>query len=377
MLIAALSAWWQLLFLFAFEPMRLGLQGRPAGQLETRLLGLDFYGFTVKETGTWLPQVVYVLLCAVLTYTVLRAAPGARPRLGTVLVLLGATLTAAGAADLLSVTLDLQSRPAVGDYPERIGGEPLSRAVGAAGQFALWAFWQPLLAWSLVWRFRAHRVLRVLGPLEDGVARPPLLRTARERRDAPAAGLIPVVLLSVAGGRLLRHGDVRSSEQTSLTFDPDLLFPYRPPEWLNEWSGVLYPALRLRPLGAETTGGLLATLGICLVLLTVLALALRPPLLGRGARRPAGVFLHGWYVTTLAASVAAWTEAALLRGAASRGGETDFAHAFEAALGDAARFGAMWGWATGAAFLGTVLVLRRRAAGTQQAVNAEESSDAG
>ncbi|CAM5428722.1 hypothetical protein SCALM49S_03112 [Streptomyces californicus] len=96
------------------------------------------------------------------------------------------------------------------------------------------------------------------------------------------AGLIPAVLLAVAGGQALRHVRVRhlyqgapGSSDAAITFDPDLWVPYTPPPLVSEWSGVLYPALHVPPLRTEMVEGWAVTLVVCAVFLTALALALR------------------------------------------------------------------------------------------------------
>ncbi|MDQ0986736.1 hypothetical protein [Streptomyces sp. V2I9] len=211
--------------------------------------------------------------------------------------------------------------------------------------------------------------------------------SARERRHIVCAGLIPAVLLAVAGGPVLRHIRVRhlsqgapGSPDASVTFDPDLWDSYTPPQLVEEWSGVLYPALRLRPLRTELDVGWSVTLVVCLVFLGALALALRAVatrsagLLRRApaeaGRAPAsggpaaylGIVMKGWYATLLAAAVAAFVEGRLLRWFAPRreSGPAATDH-LGVALGDAVRFGAAWGWATGLACLAVVLVMMRRA----------------
>ena len=199
----------------------------------------------------------------------------------------------------------------------------------------------------------------------------PALATARARRDVVFVGLIPVVLLAIAGGAVLRHASVRTREQTpSLTFDPELWLPYRPPELIGEWSGLLYPALRLRPLATEESPGWLATLAVCLVLLAVLAVALHIVVRRASDGHPMRFFMRCWYATLLASVAAAFVESVLLRWYAPREEATnvEFAPSFDAALSEAVRFGTAWGWVTGAVCLGAVLVASRRRIRTEPSV---------
>jgi lysylphosphatidylglycerol synthetase-like protein (DUF2156 family) len=128
---------------------------------------------------------------------------------------------------------------------------------------------------------------------------------------------------------------------------------------IDDGSGTLYPALRMRPLRTENTGGWLATLAICLVFLLVLAVALRAVAAEAAGMHPLRVVMTCWSATLVAAMAAAVVESTLLQGheAAPRLGEEV---AFDAASADAVRFGTLWGWATGAAFLVAVQVMRRR-----------------
>lgn len=200
----------------------------------------------------------------------------------------------------------------------------------------------------------------------------PALPTARERRDAVTAALIPLVLLSIAGGQVLRHMNVRELQQPSVTFDPELWLPYRPPPLIDEWSGVLYPALRMRPLTSENTGGWLATVAVFAVLLAVLALVLRAVARRASRQRRSSTFMECWYATLLAAVAAALVEGVLLQDAAPHDRSADTAGAIGSTLAEAVRFGTVWGWATGAAFLGAVLLLSRRGHSAQPGPNLEE-----
>jgi hypothetical protein len=141
--------------------------------------------------------------------------------------------------------------------------------------------------------------------------------------------------------------------------------PYSPPALADGWSGVLYPALRLRPVDTERTAGWIATLAVCVVFLVASAVALRhvaghvtaaqgrPAALGR-------LFMKGWYATLLAAVAAAVVDGWTLQWFAPRRGED--VSTLWVAVGDAVRFGTAWGWATGLACLGAVLLMRRRGA---------------
>ncbi|MGI5470660.1 hypothetical protein [Streptomyces sp. CA-132043] len=386
-LLAGSSAAAQAGFLFGFVPVcrrvlavqDLCLTG------QARLLGLDAVGFVVRDpdhVGGWLPQLLFVVVCAVLTYAVLRTAPGLRPRWGTCLALLGAVLLAAGVADLIGPVL----HPLEWTYlPTSHDQLVLARQAGGSGvaaQFALSFVWMPILTWAELWILRrwapVRELLRVTGGTEDEEPVTPVPGTRRERWEAVFAALIPAVLLAVAGGPVLRHVNVRRLEQEpALTFDPELWLPYRPPELADDWSGILYPALRLRPLPTETTTGWLATLLICLVLLVVLTAALRAVVRRADARRPLRLFMRCWYATLLAAFAAAVVEGAVVGGKdedgalpwwlAPRQESTETITSFDLAIGDAVRFGTAWGWATGAACLVAVLVMRRRGHGTEPA----------
>ncbi|MFJ1647828.1 hypothetical protein [Streptomyces sp. NPDC088258] len=351
--------------------------GRPVGGY-LRLFGLDFDGFMVKDYGRldgWVPQLVFVVLNAVLAYAAFRSAPGVRPRVRTVLGLVGAMLLAAGVAELLGAALDPEWQGATLGDNEWLGRAVRHRTASAAAQFALCTAVVPLILWGTVWLLRNWSPFRaVVGTADaadapgDGDERerqsPPAAAAPYRRRNVVIAGLIPVVLLAVAGGLLLRHEAVRGWDPSSTTFDPELLRVYRPPGWVEEWSGVLYPALRMRPLRTETTAGWAATLGVCLVMLAVLAWALRAParraLAAQGAnRRPLHLFMGCWYATVLAAVAAAFVEGGLLDRWAPRRTGTEVVRPFAAAVGDAVRFGTAWGWATGAAVVVAVLLTTR------------------
>ncbi|MGP3984199.1 hypothetical protein [Streptomyces sp. KR80] len=363
----------QATLLFAFHPLSLRVFGDDAGRLpeDIRVLGLSVNGFVVTDTdhlGGWLPQLVFLVLSAVLTYAVLRAAPGVRPRICTVLELIGAMLLAAGLAELLDRAMDTALRRADQTYIEWFIGDQLQQTQVASAQFALLTAWPLVITWTTVWRLRRWPPFQPLMGSTDtadgcgATAEPaPVLPTARERRDAVAAGLTVVVLLAVAGGPVLRHSNTQHLEQSSsLTFDPDLVSPYYPPDLIQEWSGVLYPALRMRPLRTEHVSGWLATLAICLVLLAVLAAALRAVAARAAGKHPLRVVMECWSATLLAATAAALVESTLLQGRGIAPRREDVKVAFDAASADAVRFGTVWGWATGAAFMGAVLVLTRR-----------------
>ncbi|MGW0643973.1 hypothetical protein [Streptomyces badius] len=389
MVLAAYGVWSQATVLFFLDSMKRHVSElvEPEATVgEVRLLGLSLEGFAVRDLDQvrgWLPQVVFLLLSGLLAYGVLRGSAGLRPRVRTVLALTGASLLAAGVATLIGPLLDPDAVTAVPAYGDWVVRAQLGEVPGAAAQFVLLMVWPPVILWLLVWRYRDWQPLRThLGTAEDvkssGYGEEPGSSpvSSRVRRHLLSAGLIPAVLLAVAGGPVLRHTRVRhlsqgapGSPDASVTFDPDLWENYRPPATVEEWSGVLYPALRLRPLRTELVGGWAATLVVCAVFLLVLAVALRSL-----ARRAAGVrrwrpaaladlALKGWYATVLAAVAAALVDGRLTRWFAPRGGSGAAAEGLGVALGDAVRFGAACGWATGLALLGaTVLMTRRRAA---------------
>ncbi|MFI7323568.1 hypothetical protein ACIBQ3_02560 [Streptomyces rubiginosohelvolus] len=404
MLLAVYGAWSQATVLFFLDPMKRQVSDlvEPEATVgEVQLLGLSLEGFAVRDLHQvqgWLPQVVFLLLSGLLSYGVLRASAGIRPTLRTVLALGGASLLAAGVATLTGPVLDPDAVTAMPPYDDWVLRAQLGEVPGAAAQFALLTLWLPVVLWLLVWRYREWQPLRMhLRTAEDaesdgsiegnegnegngsrgGREKPGPVApvSSRARRRLLSAGLIPAVLLAVAGGPVLRHIRVRhlsqgapGSPDASVTFDPDLWEPYRPPATVEEWSGVLYPALRLRPLRTELVGGWIATLVVCAVFLLVLAVALRA-LARRAAEvrrwHPAALAdlaMKGWYATVLAAVVAAVVDGRLMRWFAPRGESGPATEHLGVALGDAVRFGAAWGWATGLAFLGVVLLMTRRAA---------------
>ncbi|MFE5961689.1 hypothetical protein ACFYZ6_09115 [Streptomyces rubiginosohelvolus] len=416
MVLAAYGVWSQATVLFFLDPMKRQVSElvEPEATVgEVRLLGLSLEGFAVRDlhhVQGWLPQVVFLLLSGLLSYGVLRASAGIRPRLRTVLALGGASLLAAGVAMLTGPVLDPDAVTAMPSYRAWTVRAQMGEVPGAAAQFALLTLWLPVLLWFLVWRYREWQPLRTyLRTAEDtesdgsiegnegnegngsrgGREKPGPVSPAssRARRRLLSAGLIPAVLLAVAGGPVLRHIRVRylsqgapGSPDASVTFDPDLWEPYRPPATVEEWSGVLYPALRLRPLRTELVGGWIATLVVCAVFLLVLAVALRA-LARRAAEvrrwRPAALAdlaMKGWYATVLAAVVAAVVDGRLMRWFAPRGESGPATEHLGVALGDAVRFGAALGWATGLAFLGVVLLMTRRAA-VSVAPRADEYED--
>ncbi|MFF8792001.1 hypothetical protein [Streptomyces globisporus] len=409
MVLAAYGVWSQATVLFFLDPMKRQVSDlvEPEATVgEVQLLGLSLEGFAVRDLHQvqgWLPQVVFLLLSGLLTYGVLRASGAMRPRLGTVLALGGAALLAAGVATLTGPALDPDAVTVMPPYDDWVLRARAGEVPGAAAQFALLTLWLPVVLWLLVWRYRDWQPLRTYlrtaegaesdGSNEDngsreGRAKPgPSPVSSRARRRLLSAGLIPAVLLAVAGGPVLRHTRVRhlsqgapGSPDASVTFDPDLWENYRPPATVEEWSGVLYPALRLRPLRTELLGGWIATLVVCAVLLLVLAVALRS-LARRAAEvrrwRPAALAdlaMKGWYATVLAAVVAAVVDGRLMRWFAPRGESGPAAEHLGVALGDAVRFGAAWGWATGLALLGAVLLMARRTA-VSVAPRADEYED--
>lgn len=388
MVLAAYGVWFQTTLLVFLEPAKEALAtaagpGMTVG--DVRVLGLSLDGFAMRDlhhVEGWLPQLGFVVLSGLLSYGVLRGSPGLRPRFGAVLALVGAALLAAGAATLLGAALDPEPRPTVlPTYGQWLVDAAVGEApAAAAAQFGLCTVWLPVVVWFLVWRYRRWQPLRrylktdedaeSAGSAQDAASHekpgPPPLITARGRRHLVCAGLIPAVLLAVAGGPVLRHRRVGILTQgASVTFDPDLWDSYHPPAGVDEWSGVLYPALRLRPLRTELTGGWIAALVVCAVFLLALAVALRSL-----ARRAAEVgrwspaarvdlVMKGWYATLLAAVVAAFVDGRLLRWLAE-GTSATSADRLEVALGDAVRFGTAWGWTTGLACLGVILLMKRR-----------------
>ncbi|MEW2213203.1 hypothetical protein AB0895_12225 [Streptomyces globisporus] len=409
MVLAAYGVWSQATVLFFLDPMKRQVSDlvEPEATVgEVQLLGLSLEGFAVHDLHQvqgWLPQVVFLLLSGLLTYGVLRASGAMRPRLGTVLALGGAALLAAGVATLTGPALDPDAVTVMPPYDDWVLRARTGEVPGEAAQFALLTLWLPVVLWLLVWRYRDWQPLRTYlrtaegaesdGSNEDNGSREsrakpgPSPVSSRARRRLLSAGLIPAVLLAVAGGPVLRHTRVRhlsqgapGSPDASVTFDPDLWENYRPPATVEEWSGVLYPALRLRPLRTELLGGWIATLVVCAVLLLVLAVALRS-LARRAAEvrrwRPAALAdlaMKGWYATVLAAVVAAVVDGRLMRWFAPRGESGPAAEHLGVALGDAVRFGAAWGWATGLALLGAVLLMARRTA-VSVAPRADEYED--
>lgn len=333
-----------------------------------RLAGMGLGGFETWDTGHpagWLPQALFLALSAVLGYAALRAAPDLRPRLRTVLGLTTAVLLAAGAADLLRVALKpSESWSSAGPF-EKFGFD-LARVPAAPLAFALLTCWLAVPSYLLVWLMSRHRAVReALAYLGQEVADAPRVPAVswRDRRDAVGAGLLPVLLLALAGGRLLLHGKVRRMDHTSVTFDPDLWRPYFPPAWIEQLGGVLYPALRLRPLRTEATDGWLGTLGLCAVLLVLLTLGLGLVAARSDRLAPFQLVLACWGVTVLAAlgtaTVEAWHFGDLAPPVWS-----DEVPRFVIAGSRALRFGTVWGWAPGLALAGMTTVLRRRRYGT-------------
>ncbi|MGW8887768.1 hypothetical protein [Streptomyces sp. NPDC055749] len=393
MALAAYGAWSQAIVLLLFDPMKQWVTGAlaPGADIQdVRVLGLSLDGFAVRDlhhVQGWLPQLVFVLSSGVLTYGVFRGAGRLKPQLRTVVALTAASLLAAGVAMLIGPALDPQARSALPTYDEWFMEARLGAVAAAAAQFALCTSWLTVAVWLLVWRYRQWQPLQqYLGTSGDTEAEVPLLVAARERRDLVCAGLIPMVVLAVAGGPVLRHIRVRQLEQTaSGTFDPELWTSYRPPALVDEWSGILYPALRLRPVSTERISGWLATLAICAVFLVVLAVVLRS-MAGHAPqvlllRRPVAlmrVVMKGWYATLLAAVAAAVVDGWLLQWFAPRWAATATSQHLAVALGDAVRFATAWGWATGLAFLGAVLLMRRRGADVAPGadVSEERLSDA-
>ncbi|MBK3605528.1 hypothetical protein JHN62_28985, partial [Streptomyces sp. MBT54] len=273
MVLAAYGVWSQATVLFFLDPMKRQVSDlvEPEATVgEVQLLGLSLEGFAVRDLHQvqgWLPQVVFLLLSGLLTYGALRASAGTRPRLGTVLALGGAALLAAGVATLTGPALDPDAVTAMPTYRAWTVRAQLGEVPGAAAQFALLTLWLPVVLWLLVWRYRDWQPLRTYlrtaedaeseesdGSNEDTGSRaghekpgPVSPVSSRARRRLLSAGLIPAVLLAVAGGPVLRHIRVRhlsqgapGSPDASVTFDPDLWENYRPPATVEEWSGVLY-----------------------------------------------------------------------------------------------------------------------------------------
>ncbi|MEU5167060.1 hypothetical protein [Streptomyces mutomycini] len=371
MALAAYGAWSQAILLFLFDPMKRWVTGSlvtGASIGDVRVLGLSLDGFAVRgldHAEGWLPQLVFIVSSGFLTYGVFRGAPRLKPQLRTVLALATAVLLAAGVATLVRPALEPGAGPAVPTYDEWLGRAQLGAEPAAAAQFALCTVWLPVVLWFLVWRWRHWPPVRAFFGLPEGAGASdelpvPLLAAARERRDLVYAALVPLVLLAVAGGPFLRHTNVRpSSVPTSITFDPDRLAPYSPPALVDEWSGLLYPALRLRPLDTERAAGWIATLAVCVVLLVATAVALHS--VARHATVMRGrLFMQGWYATLLAAVAAAVVDGWLLQWFAPRRAEP--VSPLWVAVGDAVRFGTAWGWATGLACLGAVLLVKRRGA---------------
>lgn len=385
MLLAGGCALSQAVFLFGYHPLQrrlLGVEVPAVPEREIRLLGLDVGSFLVKDlghAGGWVPQLVFLLLAALVTYLALRNTKGLKPRAGTILVMVGALLLAAGGAELVFKAMDMDGRPRGMTYTDWLLGIQLNNPSAAPAQFALVAVWLPVITWTEVWLLRRWPPVRqLMGTTAPEEAEEParMLSTMRLRRDVVVTGLIPVVMLAIAGGPVLRHSNVRTLTRPSITFDPELRFPYRPPALVEDWSGVLYPALRMRPLATENTGGWLATLAACLVLLAVLAAGLRAVSRRASRERPLRAFMECWYATLLAVTAAALVENTLLREWIPRSGPDDFAHAFGASVAEAVRFGTVWGWATGVAFLGAARMLTRRRSRSQPSADERSLSHA-
>ncbi|MFD8477275.1 hypothetical protein ACFV2E_35340 [Streptomyces globisporus] len=235
MVLAAYGVWSQATVLFFLDPMKRQVSDlvEPEATVgEVQLLGLSLEGFAVRDLHQvqgWLPQVVFLLLSGLLTYGVLRASGAMRPRLGTVLALGGAALLAAGVATLTGPALDPDAVTVMPPYDDWVLRARTGEVPGAAAQFALLTLWLPVVLWLLVWRYRDWQPLRTYlrtaegaesdGSNEDngsreGRAKPgPSPVSSRARRRLLSAGLIPAVLLAVAGGPVLRHTRVRHLSQ--------------------------------------------------------------------------------------------------------------------------------------------------------------------
>jgi hypothetical protein len=385
LLTALISASGQSLYLGAYAPMCRLVKGTdlPPVPDDVRFLGIDLDGFVVRDTvhlAGWLPQALFVTLASVLTYAVLCAAPP-RPRRRVLGSLLGVLLLTAGLVDTLCLLTGLRPPPVPPYQPEWVGDAYVDGAAGLAAQFALCIAWLPLLAVAEVWLLQRWPVFHPLvGAPQPAAPRTAAPAPARRRRDVVAAGLIPVVLLALVGGRVLRHAHVGQLDQhASVTFDPDLWTSYRPSETVREWSGVLYPALRLRPLPTEQQAGWLGTLLLCCVFVAVLAAALYV-LAGRaGTGRPWRTVLNCWFATLFAALAAAFVESGLLQhqDRAPRPRLEDGVGSLTVTVGDAVRFGTCWGWAVGVAFLLALWAASRRAAPAERFTEEEGLSHAG
>ncbi|NEE40273.1 hypothetical protein G3M53_84660, partial [Streptomyces sp. SID7982] len=140
---------------------------------------LSLEGFAVRDLHQvqgWLPQAVFLLLSGLLSYGVLRASAGIRPRLRTVLALGGASLLAAGVATLTGPVLDPDAVTAMPPYDDWVLRAQLGEVPGAAAQFALLTLWLPVVLWLLVWRYRKWQPLRTY------------LRTAEDAASAKSHG---------------------------------------------------------------------------------------------------------------------------------------------------------------------------------------------
>ncbi|RMI27731.1 hypothetical protein EBN88_28940, partial [Streptomyces triticirhizae] len=180
----------------------------------------------------------------------------------------------------------------------------------------------------------------------------------RERRDAALVAVGPMLLLALAGGRVLGHGAVEPFASDGPFVDP-AFYDRSPPSFAERWSGALYPALRLRPLDRERPAAWLATLTVALVFLVLLGwlvyrLRWRPRPAGAGA-----VVALGWAATTVAAAVASVVDHLWLT--ALDGGSPP-----GTTLLEAVRFALLWGWLPGAA----LLAWERHRAGGSVAVSA-------
>ncbi|WP_328540374.1 hypothetical protein [Streptomyces sp. NBC_00344] len=321
-------------------------------------------GFVVADTGHaagYLPQLVFVVVSTVLVHRVLCGAAGSGPRPGFVLLLIGAALLSAGSAELVLQALTMDAQPPGMGWFHWYIQYTLPRPAPAPTAYALWCGWEPPVLLGVAVRLARDsepiRLLLSLGGNSDdgdaGAARAASASpaAARHRWNTAAAGLVPVVLLAAAGGPVLRHTLVLSRDPASVTFDRDLWMPYRPPQILDAFRSLLYPALRLRPLRTETTAGWLATAGACLVLLAVLGAALYAVAGSTAGKRPLRVVTECWCATVFAAALAGVSEAAGLRVAwwqVSPSADARFFDLLGVSFPDAVRFGTVWGWAVGA-----------------------------
>ncbi|MFD7923441.1 hypothetical protein ACFV3R_30025 [Streptomyces sp. NPDC059740] len=335
-----------------------------------------FLATGAPDPAGYLPQAVFVAASSVLFYLVLRSVPGGRPGVRALVMLWGTVLLASGLAELVARALDVDPSPSEVGWPRRYLQYALNRALPAPVGYALWCGWEVSVGlWVCLWSARRWKPFRVLLPQteERGAEAAGLARSGR--RNVTAAGLLPVLLLSIAGGLVMRHTLVRTLGR-QVTFAPELWQPYQPPDLVEVWKGVLHPALRLRPLPTEETGGWLLTLASCLLFLLLLAVLLHRVAARAQDASHLPVLLECWSATAVAAALAAAAKGIGLAWVAGQ----DYQAARDTLgeqLAGAVRFGTVWGWAVGLAVLWALRAARRGVVREEFAEPEGESAHAG